>query len=201
MFIAHLHQRLRLYTIGWMNLNVVVHPHAPRSGRPIEAAMPEIIDKAHDIVLTDRRVKVHELVEAHHMVQWFQFCTNNWVWKSYRQDGCRICSLWIISATVWRFQNNVWRCFNIIHISEEFLRLFITVDETWIHYFTPETKEQSKQWTSPDEPAPKKAKTVKSAGKATVFWDARGIIHINYLPSSRWSMITTQPYWTVLTKF
>ncbi|KAG5306570.1 LACH protein, partial [Acromyrmex insinuator] len=38
---------------------------------------------------------------------------------------------------------------------------FITVDKTWIHYFTPETKE----WTSPSEPAPKKAKTVKSVGK------------------------------------
>ncbi|XP_018314122.1 uncharacterized protein [Mycetomoellerius zeteki] len=37
---------------------------APRSGRPIEAATPEIIDKIHDIVLTDRRVKVRGLVEA-----------------------------------------------------------------------------------------------------------------------------------------
>jgi len=37
----------------------------PRSGCPIEdAATPEIIDKVHDIVLTNRRVKVHELVEA-----------------------------------------------------------------------------------------------------------------------------------------
>ena len=35
-----------------------------RSGRPIEAATPEIIDKIHDIVLTDRQVKVRELVEA-----------------------------------------------------------------------------------------------------------------------------------------
>jgi len=58
---------------------------------------------------------------------------------------------------------------------DEFLRRFITVDETWIHYFTPETKEQSKQWTSPGKPAPKKAKTVNSAGKVTVFWNARGI--------------------------
>jgi len=36
----------------------------PRSGRSIEAAMPEIIDKVHDIVLIDRRVKMRELVEA-----------------------------------------------------------------------------------------------------------------------------------------
>jgi len=35
-----------------------------RSGRPIEAVMPEIIDEIHDIVLIDRRVKVRELVEA-----------------------------------------------------------------------------------------------------------------------------------------
>ncbi|KAG5324488.1 GVQW3 protein, partial [Acromyrmex heyeri] len=37
---------------------------APRSGRPIEAAISEIIDEVHDIVLTDRRVKVRELFEA-----------------------------------------------------------------------------------------------------------------------------------------
>ena len=42
---------------------------------------------------------------------------------------------------------------------DEFLCRFITVDETWIHYFTPETKEQSKQWTSRGEPALKKTKT------------------------------------------
>jgi len=28
----------------------------------------------------------------------------------------------------------------------EFLRRFVTVDETWVHWYTPETKEQSKQW-------------------------------------------------------
>jgi len=54
---------------------------------------------------------------------------------------------------------------------KEFLRRYVTVDETWIHWYTPETKEQSKQWTSPGEPGPKKAKTVPSVGKgmATVF--------------------------------
>jgi len=69
----------------------------------------------------------------------------------------------------------------------EFLRRFITMDETWVHHFTPETKEQSKQWTEKGESAPKKAKTVPSAGKvmASVFWDARGIIFIDYLQKGR----------------
>ena len=57
------------------------------------------------------------------------------------------------------------------------------MDETWVHHFTPETKEQSKQWTEKGESVPKKAKTVPSAGKvvALIFWGARGIIFINYL--------------------
>jgi len=39
------------------------------SGRSIEAATPEIIDKIHDIVLTDRRVKVSLLrLQAYHIV-------------------------------------------------------------------------------------------------------------------------------------
>jgi len=52
---------------------------------------------------------------------------------------------------------------------------------------TPETKEQSKQWTSHGEPAPKKAKAVPSAGKvmATVFWDSQGVIYIDYLEKGK----------------
>lgn len=35
-----------------------------RSGRPLEISTPEMIEKIHDIVLDDPRVKVRELVEA-----------------------------------------------------------------------------------------------------------------------------------------
>jgi hypothetical protein len=31
----------------------------------------------------------------------------------------------------------------------DFVRQFVTMDETWIHYYTPESKQQSKQWTEP----------------------------------------------------
>ena len=58
----------------------------------------------------------------------------------------------------------------------EFLRRFATVDETWLHHYTP------KQWTSAGERAPKKAKTVASAGKvmATVFF---GICKVSSSPT------------------
>ena len=46
------------------------------------------------------------------------------------------------------------------------------------------------------ELAPRKAKIVKSARKviATVFWDARDIIHIDYHRSKRSMAITIQSY-------
>ena len=35
--------------------------------------------------------------------------------------------------------------------SKEFSRSYVTVNETWIHYYTPETKNQSKMWTRPGD--------------------------------------------------
>ena len=69
------------------------------------------------------------------------------------------------------------------HNSKKFLRRYVTVDETWVHHYTPETKNQSKMWTGPGESAPKKAKTVLSSGTimAIIFWDSHGIILIDHL--------------------
>ena len=59
----------------------------------------------------------------------------------------------------------------------------MTVDETWVHYYEPENKAQSRQWVGPGSPRPKKFRTQPSAGKvmATVFWDAHGIIMRDFL--------------------
>jgi len=77
---------------------------------------------------------------------------------------------------------------------DEFLRRFITMDETWIHYFTSETKKQSKQWTSLSESASKKAKTVKLAEKmmATIFL---GCMRYN---SYRLSSVEANDQWQLL---
>ena len=51
---------------------------------------------------------------------------------------------------------------------DDFLRRFITMDETWVHHFTLKMKEQSKRWTEREEQASKKAKTV-------LCWQGHGI--------------------------
>ena len=40
--------------------------------------------------------------------------------------------------------------------SKEFLRCYVTLDKTRIHYYTSETKNQSKMWTGPGESTPQK---------------------------------------------
>ena len=61
---------------------------------------------------------------------------------------------------------------------DAFLLHLLTVDETWVHYYEPENKAQSRQWVGPGSPRPKKFKTHTSAVKvlATVCWDAKGTL-------------------------
>ena len=61
----------------------------------------------------------------------------------------------------------------------------------------PRDKTQWKQWKHVDSPPPKKAKEIRSAGKimASVLWDAKGILLIDYLTTGQ--IIMEQYYsWT-----
>ncbi|GFV70366.1 putative transposase [Trichonephila clavipes] len=62
---------------------------------------------------------------------------------------------------------------------------FLSGDETWVHYTTPETKEQSKQWKHPSSPRAKKFKQILSAGKimASIFWDRKGVLFVRVYAS------------------
>ena len=73
------------------------------------------------------------------------------------------------------------------HNKKEFLHKYVTMDETWIHHFTPESNRQSAEWTAASESRPKQPKTQTSAGKvlASVLWDVHGILFIDYLEKGR----------------
>lgn len=171
-----------------------------RSGRPKTATASDNIKKIHQMVLDDRRMKVREIEEALgiskericHILNeelGMRKLSARWVPRLLTLDQKRI-RMNISKALLTRFKQN----------EPDFLQRFITVDETWIHHYTPETKEQSKQWIAKGEPAPKKAKTVSSAGKvmATVFWDSHGIILIDYLQKGK--TITGEYYASLLDK-
>jgi histone-lysine N-methyltransferase SETMAR len=174
---------------------------AERPGRPVEVSTPETIEKIHDMVLADRRLKVREIVEA--------IGISHGSVVSILNDhlGMRkLSARWVPRLlTVDHKRNRVTTSQEGLALfnrnMEDFLHRFVTVDETWIHHNTPETKQQSKQWVSKGESAPKKAKVGLSANKvmATVFWDARGIIHIDYLQKGR--TINGEYYANLLDRF
>ena len=169
-----------------------------RCGRPSEVTTPEIIEKIHGIVLEDRRVKVREIADIVRI-------SNEWVHNILHEHLAmkKLSARWVPRLlTIDQKRNRMdisKECLSMFKRNEaDYLRRFITVDETWIHYYTPETKKQSKQWMAAGESAPKKAKTVKSAGKvmATVFWDSQGIILVDYLEKGK--TITGGYYATLL---
>ena len=162
MFIAHLHQRLRLYTIGWINFTwSYIHVmHLVRDVQLRLLRQKSLIKSTVLFWLIDEW-KCASLLRSHstvisilHEQLGMKKLSARWVSRLLTVDHKRRV---ISKQCLEMFQRN----------PDEFLHQFITVDETWIHYFTPETKKQSKQWTSLGEPASKKTKTVG------IVWQAR----------------------------
>jgi len=70
---------------------------------------------------------------------------------------------------------------------EAMLERIVTGDETWVHHYQPERKQASRQWKHIESMTPIKFKVVPSANKvmATVFWDMRGILLVEFQEHGR----------------
>jgi len=64
-----------------------------------------------------------------------------------------------------------------------FIQRIVTGDETWLHDYDPETKQQTMQWKHASSPNPLKFKMQASAGKimCTIYWGAEDILLIDYM--------------------
>ena len=83
---------------------------------------------------------------------------------------------------------------------DNFLNSIVTGDETWAYHFTPETKQQSRQWRHSSSPKPRKFKQTQSAGKvmATVFWDRNGVLLVDFMETG--TTINAERYCETLRK-
>ena len=139
--------------------------------------------KVRDLVYSDRRIQVEEIAQtsgiSHGSVSTIlhdrvgmRKLTARWVHKSLSDEQM---------ATRASVCSALLKC---LRSKDDFLLRLVTVDETWVHYYEPENKAQSRQRVGPGSPGSKKFKTQPSAGKvmATVFWDAKGVIMLDFLP-------------------
>jgi len=147
----------------------------PRSGRPSTSVNERNITAVEDLLKEDRRMTIRQISvrlgigtrQVHdilHDCLGVSKVSARWVprllgpeQKLNRSDTCR------------QLQELLAR------YGVEFWQRIITTDETWIPYFNPETKSQSKEWRKPEEGPPLKARAVPSVGKVmlTVFWGLR----------------------------
>ena len=63
----------------------------------------------------------------------------------------------------------------------------VTMEETWLYHYVPETKQQSMEWRHSGSPRPKNFRVQKSTGKvlALIFWDQDGILLTDFLPKGQ----------------
>jgi hypothetical protein len=82
--------------------------------------------------------------------------------------------------------SNFWNFFSAIQMISCRAQL-VTMDETWLYHYDPETKQQSMEWWHSGSPHPKKFCVQKSSGEvlASIFWDQDGILLIDYLPKGQ----------------
>ncbi|KAM8716277.1 hypothetical protein ACLKA7_003201 [Drosophila subpalustris] len=134
-----------------------------RSERPKEVIIPEIIRQVRQIVLTDRRVKVREIAET------VGISTGSAV--SILHDHLHMKKLnvkWVPHFLDIEQREKLVAdsksCLDMFNRNpSEFLRRYITMDETWIHHYIPESNRSSAEWREAGESRSKRVKASRWA--------------------------------------
>ena len=143
-----------------------------------DATDEEMCNKVRDLMYSDRRIKAEEIANALHISHGsvsttlhdrlgMHKLTARCVPKSLSDEQMATRSS-VCSALLKQFRSK----------EDDYLSRLVTVDETWVHYYEPENKAQSRQSV-----VPKKFQTQPSVGMviATVLWDAQGVIMLDFL--------------------
>ena len=172
----------------------------PHPRRPRTSVTPENINRIEHLILDNRRINVREVSEElgisigsveniiHNELK-FSKVSARWVPRLLTPEQLEK-RVEVSKQLLERYENE----------GEDFLDSIVTCDETWVHHFTPESKRSSMQWRRSGSPPPLKAKTFSSAGKvmATVFWDSKGVLFIDFLCGRK--TINAQYYSNLLTE-
>ena len=117
---------------------------------------PEIIDQIHELIFEDRRISSKSIAEQlgisrqrvgsiiHEDLHMRKLCTK-WVPKCLNADEKRQCC---------QSSEQIWNFFGAIQMISYRAQL-VTMDETWLYHYDPETKQQSMEWRHNSSPRPK----------------------------------------------
>jgi len=135
---------------------------APRPGRPKPVTTLEIIDQIHELILEDRQISAKSIAEQLDIsCKWVRSIIHEdmdmrklsmkWVPKCLNTDQkCQRCQS---SEQLLEFFQ---------HDPNDFPLQLVTMDETWLYHYDPETKQQSMEWRHSGSPHPQKNSECKN---------------------------------------
>jgi hypothetical protein len=141
--------------------------------------IPENVDAIHSMILGDRRISAKKIAGTLAISQERVDCIVHEVFvheKALSQMRSQMPQCWseawssaCASQAIldWFWQDHAGFCNHLL-----------TMDETWIHLYDPEAKEQSKEWRYSGFPCPKSSRYGhhQARCKESVFWDKDGIL-------------------------
>ncbi|KAG5315077.1 SETMR methyltransferase, partial [Pseudoatta argentina] len=137
-----------------------------RSGRPSDAVSEDNVKKKNEMVLADRKVKVRELADA------TKISTILGGILHMKKLSCRWVPRMLTPNQKHERESTSKECLDLLMRNRaDFWRRLVIVDETWIHYYTPENRMSARQWTEAGTSAPKRPREARWVGKvmASVF--------------------------------
>ena len=93
---------------------------------------------------------------------------NAWTWNRNVNGASRLSKFWKFLGAIQMISCRAW---------------LVTVDETWLYHYDPETKQHSMKWGHSASPRPKKFRVQKVF--VSIFWDRYGILLIDYIPKAQ----------------
>ena len=180
------------FSDGWNTVE-----DAPRRGRPSSTIFHGNIEYVKKAIDEDRRITVRELEEKLGIAK-----TSIYLILTEHLGMTRVVARLVpklLSEQQKLARSQV--CSTLIKAwqhEKDYLKRIVTGDESWFHFYEPESKFQSSKWKRKDKVPPIKAKSVPSAGKrmVTIFWDYEGILQIEWLPEK--TTINSDYYITIL---
>jgi histone-lysine N-methyltransferase SETMAR len=156
---------------------------APRTGRPPTATTDENIEAVERIVLRDRQISVRRVADELGISKTVvhEILSNHLGMR-------KVCVRWVPKfLTPIQRLNRVECCLELLQASEpnpfKFFDRIVTGDESWVHYYDPLSKQESKVWKRPEEQRPSQPRRHQSASKImlVMFWDRDGVLLTDYL--------------------
>jgi len=124
---------------------------APRPGRPKTMITPEFIDQIHELILEYCRISAKSIAEQVGI-------SHEWIGPIIHEDldMRELSAKWVRKCL--NADQKRQRCQSSEFFQRDpndFLSRLVTMDETWLYHYDPETNQQSMEWRQSGSPRPK----------------------------------------------